>query len=65
MTRVNRPPVSLSKITQLMSHADREKRIAVIVGTVVDDPRLFTVPKLTVSHGFLFLRFFPLCASQF
>lgn len=49
MTRVNRPPVSLSKIANLMSHPGRAERIAVIVGTVVDDPRLYTVPKFTVS----------------
>ncbi|KAK7603832.1 hypothetical protein V9T40_003831 [Parthenolecanium corni] len=48
MTKVNRPPVSLSKITTLMSRPERADRIAVIVGTVVDDPRLYTVPKLTV-----------------
>lgn len=48
MTKVNRPPVSLSKITKLMSHAGRENRIAVIVGTVVDDPRLYSLPKLKV-----------------
>lgn len=54
MTKVNRPPVSLSKITTLMSRPERADRIAVIVGTVVDDPRLYTVPKLTVS----FLKMF-------
>ncbi len=48
MTRVNRPPVSLSKIYKLMSQPGREKRIAVIVGTVVNDNRLYNVPKLTV-----------------
>jgi len=28
--------------------AGREERIAVVVGTVTDDPRIFTIPKMTV-----------------
>ena len=28
--------------------AGREEKIAVVVGTVTDDPRIFTIPKLTV-----------------
>ncbi|XP_065223972.1 large ribosomal subunit protein eL18-like [Planococcus citri] len=48
MTKVNRPPVSLSKIAKMMSHKGRESRIAVIVGTVVDDPRLFKLPNLKI-----------------
>lgn len=49
MTGVNRPPVSLSKIKKLMSHVGRAQRIAVVVGTIVDDARLFKFPKLTVN----------------
>ena len=46
MSRVNRPPMSLSKMTKLM--ANKQGKIAVIVGTVTDDERLLDVPKLTV-----------------
>ncbi|KAF2071784.1 hypothetical protein CYY_006891 [Polysphondylium violaceum] len=46
-TKTNRPPVSLSRIANLMK--DRKQgKIAVVVGTVVDDERLLDVPKLTV-----------------
>ncbi|KYR00476.1 S60 ribosomal protein L18 [Tieghemostelium lacteum] len=46
-TKVNRPPVSISRIANLMK--DRKAgKIAVVVGTVVDDERLLDVPKLTV-----------------
>jgi len=31
-----------------MKMAGREERIAVVVGTVTDDPRIFTIPKMTV-----------------
>lgn len=49
MSRINRPPISLSGISKYMTKVADEKRIAVVVGTVVDDKRLFQVPKLTVS----------------
>lgn len=49
MTKVNRPPVSTSKLAQLMSHEGRKERIAVAVATIVDDPRSFKFPKMTVK----------------
>jgi len=48
MSRINRPPISLSAVSKYMTKIADEKRIAVVVGTVVDDKRLFKVPKLTV-----------------
>ncbi|KAM9985563.1 hypothetical protein ACTFIZ_009074 [Dictyostelium cf. discoideum] len=46
-TKTNRPPVSISRIANLMK--DRKSgKIAVCVGTVVDDERLLDCPKLTV-----------------
>jgi len=48
MSRINRPPISLSAASKYMTKIADEKRIAVVVGTVVDDKRLYKVPKLTV-----------------
>ncbi|KAL1450781.1 hypothetical protein WDU94_003103 [Cyamophila willieti] len=48
MSKINRPPMALSKITRFMKKPTREGRIAVVVGTVVDDPRMWTIPKMTV-----------------
>jgi large subunit ribosomal protein L18e len=46
MSRINRPPMSLSRIAHHM--AGKEGKIAVLVGTVTDDERLLEVPKLTI-----------------
>ncbi|EGD75438.1 ribosomal protein l18 [Salpingoeca rosetta] len=46
MSKIHRPPMSLSRIVQNMK--GREQLIAVIVGTVTDDPRMLELPKLTV-----------------
>ncbi|KAI8589579.1 60S ribosomal protein L18 [Geranomyces variabilis] len=47
MSRVNRPPLSVSRLARFMQK--KEGKIAVIVGTVTDDNRLLVVPKLTVA----------------
>jgi large subunit ribosomal protein L18e len=47
MSRVNRPALSIARLAKYL--ADKEDKIAVIVGTVTDDSRLLTVPKLTVA----------------
>jgi len=47
MSRVNRPPLSISRLAKLMK--GKEKKIAVIVGTVTDDKRYFNLPGLTVT----------------
>ena len=52
MSKTNRPPVSVSKIVQLLSDpADAKKveRTVVTVGTVTDDDRLLQLPKLSVA----------------
>merc|ERR1719263_703964 len=46
MSKMNRPPISLSKLTKLM--ANKEGRVAVMVGTVTDDVRLLDVPALKI-----------------
>jgi len=48
MSRINRPPVSLSRIVANTSEKSNNK-IIVIIGTVTDDNRLLTVPKLSVA----------------
>ncbi len=46
-SRVNRPPVAISRLARHMK--ERTDKIAVIVGTVTDDKRLLEMPKLTVA----------------
>ncbi|ODQ50154.1 60S ribosomal protein L18-B [Saitoella complicata NRRL Y-17804] len=47
MSKVNRPPISLSKIAR--SAAGKEDQTIVLVGTITDDVRLLEVPKLTIA----------------
>jgi len=47
MSRVNKPPVSLSKV--IKSLQGKEGSIAVVVATVTDDKRVLNVPKMTVT----------------
>ncbi|KAJ1326766.1 large subunit ribosomal protein L18e [Microdochium nivale] len=47
MSRVNRPPVSISRITGQIK--GNEEKIVVVVATITDDNRLLTVPKVTVA----------------
>ncbi|EFJ22685.1 hypothetical protein SELMODRAFT_267976 [Selaginella moellendorffii] len=46
MSKTNQPPVSLSRLSASMEK--KSGKIAVLVGTVTDDPRLATVPAMTV-----------------
>ncbi|KAG0042356.1 60S ribosomal protein L18, partial [Linnemannia elongata] len=43
MSRVNRPPMSVSRVARNM--AGKDGKTAVIVGTVTDDNRFLEVPK--------------------
>ncbi|KAA8901946.1 ribosomal protein L18e/L15P [Sphaerosporella brunnea] len=56
MSKINRPPVSLSKIARYAAnpHVNKEnpknnERTVVIVGTVTDDNRLLSIPKVSVA----------------
>eukprot|EP00093_Oithona_nana_P005080 05080.XXX_42077_42726_1 [CDS] Oithona nana genome sequencing. len=49
MSKSNRPPVSLARLVRNMKKQGRENKIAVIVGTITNDLRLFKVPKMTVA----------------
>merc|ERR1711920_755830 len=46
MSKTNRPPMSLSKVTRFMKGKDG--KVAVLVGSVTNDERLLNVPKLNV-----------------
>jgi len=48
MSRINRPPVSLSRIAANAKKGN-EKKTIVVVGTVTDDNRLLEVPKVNVA----------------
>jgi large subunit ribosomal protein L18e len=47
MSRINRPPVSISRIVSNLGKDD--KRTVVVVGTVTDDNRLLIVPKISIA----------------
>ncbi len=50
LSKINRPPISLSRIVKETESApDRDAKIIVVVGTVTDDVRLIEVPKLTIA----------------
>ncbi|KAK6345342.1 hypothetical protein TWF718_007260 [Orbilia javanica] len=51
MSKINRPPVSLSRINRLVGQEQTktEGKTVVVVGTVTDDNRLLTTPKITVA----------------
>ena len=46
MSKMNRPPLSLSKLVDFM--AGKEGKTAVLVGSITDDIRLLEVPKLRI-----------------
>jgi ribosomal protein L18E len=48
MSRINRPPVSLSRIVSQTTRGQEGKTV-VVVGTITDDNRLLEVPKLTIA----------------
>ncbi|XP_043274703.1 60S ribosomal protein L18 [Venturia canescens] len=48
MSKINRPPISLARVTRFMKKPNRENCIAVVVGTITDDARIYEVPKMTV-----------------
>ncbi|KAJ2355285.1 60S ribosomal protein L18 [Coemansia erecta] len=47
MSRINRPPVSLSRLVSLTRNASA--KTAVVVATITDDERMEVVPKLSVA----------------
>ncbi|KAG8733365.1 hypothetical protein FRC12_018906 [Ceratobasidium sp. 428] len=50
LSKINKPPISLSRITKETSaYPDAADKVVVTVGTVTDDNRLLNVPKLTIA----------------
>ncbi|KAL4558874.1 hypothetical protein LXL04_037078 [Taraxacum kok-saghyz] len=47
MSKVNKPPISLSRLVRYM--AGKDDKIAVIVGTVTDDVRVHEIPCMKVT----------------
>ncbi|RHZ52771.1 hypothetical protein Glove_457g68 [Diversispora epigaea] len=47
MSRINRPPISLSRV--LKNIANKENKIVVVVGTITDDNRVLDIPKICVA----------------
>ncbi len=48
MSRMNRPPLSISRIARNVAKGN-EKKTVVVVGTVTDDNRLLELPKLQIA----------------
>ncbi|RYP77156.1 hypothetical protein DL770_007106 [Monosporascus sp. CRB-9-2] len=48
MSRINRPPVSLSRVKGQIAKGQEDKTV-VVVGTITDDNRLLEVPKMTIA----------------
>jgi large subunit ribosomal protein L18e len=55
MSKINRPPISLARVVRFMKKKERSDKIAVVVGTVTDDQRIWEVPKLKVSSILLLI----------
>uniref|UniRef100_G3PCK3 Ribosomal protein L18 n=1 Tax=Gasterosteus aculeatus aculeatus TaxID=481459 RepID=G3PCK3_GASAC len=48
MSRIHRPPLSISRLIRKMKMPGRENRTAVVVGSVTDDVRIQKIPKLKI-----------------
>lgn len=49
LSKINRPPVSVSRINKALSQKGAESKTIVVVGTVTDDNRLLSFPKATIA----------------
>ncbi|KAF5304418.1 hypothetical protein FQR65_LT07948 [Abscondita terminalis] len=48
MSKIHRPPITIARIASQMKKPGRKDLTAVVVGTVTDDLRLYSVPKMKV-----------------
>merc|ERR1712088_660742 len=48
MSKISRPPLSIARLARNMKKAGNAEKIAVCVGTITNDIRIFEVPKMTV-----------------
>ncbi|KAL6941127.1 hypothetical protein ACO0OL_000245 [Hanseniaspora opuntiae] len=49
LSKINRPPVSVSRIAKALKQKGAAEKTIVVVGTVTDDDRIFEFPKTTVA----------------
>lgn len=49
LSKINRPPVSVSRIARALKQKGASEKIIVVVGTVTDDNRLLEFPKATIA----------------
>ncbi|KAI7868360.1 60S ribosomal protein L18-A [Spinellus fusiger] len=49
MSRVNRPPVSVSRLARYSATKHADNKTFVVVGTITDDVRMLDVPKLSIA----------------
>lgn len=49
LSKINRPPVSVSRIARALQQKGAANKTVVVVGTVTDDARIFEFPKTTVA----------------
>lgn len=49
LSKINRPPVSVSRIARALKQEGSANKTIVVVGTVTDDARLLEMPKTTVA----------------
>ncbi|KAF0267190.1 hypothetical protein FOG51_01648 [Hanseniaspora uvarum] len=49
LSKINRPPVSVSRIAKALKQQGAAEKTIVVVGTVTDDDRIFEFPKTTVA----------------
>ncbi|XP_039964882.1 60S ribosomal protein L18 [Bactrocera neohumeralis] len=48
MSRINRPPMSLQRVSRFFKKADQPEATVVVVGSITNDIRLLKVPKMTI-----------------
>merc|ERR1719203_1781884 len=48
MSKINRPPLSLARLVRNLKKEGNATKLAVCVGTVTNDLRIFDVPKITL-----------------
>ncbi|CDK27891.1 unnamed protein product [Kuraishia capsulata CBS 1993] len=49
LSKINRPPVSIARISKALKQKGAAEKTIVVVGTVTDDNRLLSFPKTTVA----------------
>ena len=59
MSKINKPPMSVARLARHMTKEGRKDKIAVVVGTITEDNRIYSIPKgLTVRMELTCVLFF-------